>query len=282
MRSLLQSARAAVCIPSLRFLRIRADPEKFGAAARFCSISAHYRTVQYILHLSTFLLLLLFSFSGTSVKLWMLNLSIFVSLAFKFQIVDLLKFVSFALKFQIFDLSQFVSLACFCKMQAHSTMRGKRPKIIDVDLLSDVSSPMNLLPMRVRPLQVCVSRPGTAENIFKVDNLGFPTIQTDWKISTVAPSDPPNTFAPWFFKNTLGSNERALPPCPTPPNLIVWHCRCGHVSCNFVCRPHCQFVVSVAPRLARGLWVFLKFHFSEDKSIQINFRWWCSAAAGQW
>ena len=26
-------------------------------------------------------------------------------------------------------------------MQAHSTMRGKRPKIIDVDLLSDVSSP---------------------------------------------------------------------------------------------------------------------------------------------
>ena len=26
-------------------------------------------------------------------------------------------------------------------MQVHSTMRGKRPKIIDVDLLSDVSSP---------------------------------------------------------------------------------------------------------------------------------------------
>ena len=71
----------------------------------------------------------------------MLNLSKFVSLAFKFQIFDLSKFVSLAVKFQIFDLSKFVSLAYCCKMQAHSTMRGKRPKIIDVDLLSDVSSP---------------------------------------------------------------------------------------------------------------------------------------------
>ena len=71
----------------------------------------------------------------------MLNLSTFVSLAFKFQIFDLSKLVSLAVKFQIFDLSKFVSLAYCCKMQAHSTMRGKRPKIIDVDLLSDVSSP---------------------------------------------------------------------------------------------------------------------------------------------
>ena len=109
-----------------RFLRIRAYPEKIGAAARFCSISAHYRTVQYILYFSTFVLLLLLLFYGPSVKFQMLNLS---------------KFVSLAIKFQIFDLSKFVSLAYCCKMQAHSTMRGKRPKIIDVDLLSDVSSP---------------------------------------------------------------------------------------------------------------------------------------------
>ena len=110
----------------MRFLRIRAYPEKIGAAARFWSISAHYKTIQYILYFSTFLLLLLLLFYGTSVKFQMLNLS---------------KFVSSAFKFQIFDLSKFVSLAYCCKMQAHSTMRGKRPKIIDVDLLSDVSSP---------------------------------------------------------------------------------------------------------------------------------------------
>ena len=70
-------------------------------------------------------------------------------------------------------------------------------------------------------------------------------VQTDWKNTTVAPSYPPNTFAPWFVKNTLGSNKRALPPCPTPPNLIVRHCSCGHVSCNVVCKPHCEFPVSV-------------------------------------
>ena len=125
----------------MRFLRIRAYPEKIGAAARFCSISAHYETVQYILYFSTFVLLLLLLFYGTSVKFQMLNLSKFVSLAFKFQIFDLSNFVSLAIKFQIFDLSKFVSLAYCCKMQAHSTTRGKRPKIIDVDLLSDVSSP---------------------------------------------------------------------------------------------------------------------------------------------
>ena len=55
--------------------------------------------------------------------------------------LNLSKFVSLAFKFQILDLSKFVSLACCCKMQAHSTMRGKSPKIIDVDFLSDVSSP---------------------------------------------------------------------------------------------------------------------------------------------
>ena len=46
-----------------------------------------------------------------------------------------------SVKFHILNLSKFVSLACCCKMQAHSTMRGKGPKIIDVDLLSDASSP---------------------------------------------------------------------------------------------------------------------------------------------
>ena len=132
---------AQVLSGETRFLRIRAYPEKIGAAARFWSISAHYRTVQYILYFSTFALLLLLLFYGTSVKFQMLNLSKFVSLAFIFQIFDLSKFVSLAVKFQIFDLSKFVSLAYCCKMQAHSTMRGKRPKIIDVDLLSDVSSP---------------------------------------------------------------------------------------------------------------------------------------------
>ena len=116
----------------------------------------------------------------------------------------------------------------------------------------------NLQPMMVRPLQAGVRRPSTAMHIQKVDTLGFPTVQTDWKNSTVAPSYPPNTFAPWFVKNTLGSNKRALPPCPTPPNLIVRHCRCEHVSCNVMCKPHCQFVVSVAPGLALGLWFFLK------------------------
>ena len=91
-------------------------PEKIGAAARFWSISAHYRTVQYILYFSTFVLLLLLLFYGTSVKFQMLNLSKFVSLAFKFQILNLSKFVSLAFKFQIFDLSKFVSLAYCCKI----------------------------------------------------------------------------------------------------------------------------------------------------------------------
>ena len=116
------SARSQVLSGETRFLRIRAYPEKIGAAARFWSISAHYRTVQYILYFSTFVLLLLLLFYGTPVKFQMLNLSKFVSLAFKFQIFDLSKFVSLAVKFQIFDLSKFVSLAYCCKMQAHSTM----------------------------------------------------------------------------------------------------------------------------------------------------------------
>ena len=53
----------------------------------------------------------------------------------------LLLFSDTSVKFQILNLSKFVSLACCCKTQAHSTTRGIRPKIIDVDLLSDVSSP---------------------------------------------------------------------------------------------------------------------------------------------
>ena len=35
-------------------------------------------------------------------------------------------------------------------MQAYSTMRGKRPKIIDVDLLSDISSPKCHSPKSLR------------------------------------------------------------------------------------------------------------------------------------
>ena len=31
------------------------------------------------------------------------------------------------------------------------------------------------------------------KNVQKVDTLGFPTVQTDWKNSTVAPSYPPGT-----------------------------------------------------------------------------------------
>ena len=51
----------------------------------------------------------------------------------------------------------------------------------------------NLRPMMVRPLQAGVTRPSTAMHIQKVDTLGFPTVQTDWKNSTVAPSYPPGT-----------------------------------------------------------------------------------------
>ena len=58
-----------------------------------------------------------------------------------FVLLLLLLFYGTSVKFQMLNLSKFVSLAYCCKMQAHSTMRGKRPKIIDVDLLSDVSSP---------------------------------------------------------------------------------------------------------------------------------------------
>ena len=91
--------------------------------------------------------------------------------------LNLSKFVSLAFKFQIFDLSKFVSLAYCCKMQAHSTMRGKRPKIIDVKLPPGTSgnpgfkkkifviSLTNLQPMMVRPLQAGVRRPSTAMHI---------------------------------------------------------------------------------------------------------------------
>ena len=49
----------------------------------------------------------------------------------------------------------------------------------------------NLRPITVRPLQAGVRRPSRAMHIQKVDTLGFPTVQTDWKNSTVAPSYPP-------------------------------------------------------------------------------------------
>ena len=88
----------------MRFFPDNPYPEKFGTAARFWSISAHYRTVHYILQFSTFVLLLLLLFSGASVKFQMLNLSKFVSLAFKFQILHLSKFVSLAFKFEILHL----------------------------------------------------------------------------------------------------------------------------------------------------------------------------------
>ena len=99
-----RGVRAQVLSGEMRFSPDKAYPEKFGAAARFWSISAHYRTVQYILHFPTFVLLLLLLFSGASVKFQMLNLSKFVSLAFKFQILHVSKFVSLAFKFQVLHL----------------------------------------------------------------------------------------------------------------------------------------------------------------------------------
>ena len=51
----------------------------------------------------------------------------------------------------------------------------------------------NHRPMMVRPLLAGVRHPSTAMYIQKVDTLGFPTVQTDWKNSTVAPSYPPGT-----------------------------------------------------------------------------------------
>ena len=47
--------------------------------------------------------------------------------------------------------------------------------------------------MMVQPLLAGVRRPSTAMYIQKVDTLGFPTVKTDWKNSTVAPSYPPGT-----------------------------------------------------------------------------------------
>ena len=47
--------------------------------------------------------------------------------------------------------------------------------------------------MMVQLLQAEVRLPSTAMHIQKVDTLGFPTVQTDWKKSTVAPSYPPGT-----------------------------------------------------------------------------------------
>ena len=52
----------------------------------------------------------------------------------------------------------------------------------------------NLQRMTVQPLPAGVGLPGTTMHIQKVDTLGFPTVPTDWKNSTLAPSYPPNTF----------------------------------------------------------------------------------------
>ena len=58
----------------------------------------------------------------------------------------------------------------------------------------------NLQPMMVRPLQAGVRWPSTAMHIYKVDTLGFPMVQTDWKNTTVAPSYPPGTSGNPGFK----------------------------------------------------------------------------------
>ena len=81
----------------------------------------------------------------------------------------------------------------------------------------------NLQPMMVRPLQAGVRRPSTAMHIQKIDTLGFPTVQTDWKNSTVAPS-----YSPRYFWQP-GSEKKFchffdLPPIHDGPTAPV---RCG-------------------------------------------------------
>ena len=51
----------------------------------------------------------------------------------------------------------------------------------------------NLRPITVRPLQANVEQSSTATHIQKVDTIGFPTVQTIWRNSTVATSYPPST-----------------------------------------------------------------------------------------
>ena len=47
--------------------------------------------------------------------------------------------------------------------------------------------------MMVQPLQAGVRQPSSVIHLQQLDTLGFPTVQTDWKNSTVAPSYPPGT-----------------------------------------------------------------------------------------
>ena len=61
----------------------------------------------------------------------------------------------------------------------------------------------NRVAMMVRPPQAGVTRPSTAMHIQKVDTLAFPTVQTDWKNSTVAPSYPPATSGNPVLKKNL-------------------------------------------------------------------------------
>ena len=51
----------------------------------------------------------------------------------------------------------------------------------------------NLQTMTVRPLQMYGGLPGMLMHIQNVDTVGFPTVQTDWKNSKVAPSYPRGT-----------------------------------------------------------------------------------------
>ena len=51
----------------------------------------------------------------------------------------------------------------------------------------------NLQTMTIPPLQAYGKMPSMLMHIQGVDTLGFPTVQTDWKNSTMAPSYPPGT-----------------------------------------------------------------------------------------
>ena len=51
----------------------------------------------------------------------------------------------------------------------------------------------NLQTMTIRPLHAYGGLPSMLMHIQKVYTLGFPTVQTDWKTSTLAPSYPRGT-----------------------------------------------------------------------------------------
>ena len=79
----------------------------------------------------------------------------------------------------------------------------------------------NLQPMMVRPLQAGVRRPDTAMHIWEVATLGFTTVQTDWKNSTVAPSYPPRYFWQPGFQKKIFCHFFDQPPThdgPTAPS----------------------------------------------------------------